>query len=498
MMKKLLLMTFCYILAFLFPLSAFAESGYVGDEFKLDRPSLPYNAIKTRRVTWSGLNQEGLSGYETSSGAVVRITSFFDSPKSVHCQLEYEWKSGDRILTSHVDKTYTINCLPVRIDVANKYMTMKVGQKQFIYYSLSPSKGATLRFTSNNNSVATVSSGGEVTAVGTGSATITISQNMGPDEDCFVTVTEPVPATSISLPQERGVDVYSSITLSPTLQPAEANPTLTWKSSNTSIASVNQNGKVTGNKPGTATITVTTDNDLSASCMVTVKDVDRTPTSFDISNDFSQKTIYVGDTWKIPYTVTPSYARYTASWVSSDESIATVNSGIVKALHSGKTKITATIDGTALTDFCEVTVKDIPNVLTIWLANGERNDIKLSEHINVTFEGDKFLVKSATVDVVYDNVDVTKFTLENDGSEQTDIKQVVNDETHGAMSYDGNAIYLSGLSPNSSVMLYSVSGHVSGSYRCGQDGSLLIPLDGLSGGIHIVKTESITYKIIKK
>lgn len=497
-MRKFLLTTLCFIWAFLFPLSAFAESGYVGDEFKLDRPSLPYNAIKVRRVIWNGLNQEGISGYETSSGAQIRITSYFESSKSIYCQLEYEWKSGDRTLTSHVDKTYTINCLSVRIDVANKYMTMKVGQKQYINYSLSPSKGATLRFTSNNNSVATVNSSGEVTAVGTGSATITISQNMGPDEDCFVTVTEPVPATSISLPQERGVDVYSSITLSPTLQPAEANPTLKWKSSDESIASVNQNGKVTGNKPGTATITVTTDNDLSASCTVTVKDVDRTPTSFDISDDFSQKTLYVGDTWKIPYAVTPSYARYTARWVSSDETVATVSYGTVKALKPGKTKITVTIDDTALTDFCEVTVKDIPNVLTIWLANGERNDIKLSEHINVAFEADKFLVKSATVDVVYDNVDVTKFTLENDGSEQTAIKQVVNDETHVAMSYDGNAIYLSGLSPNSSVMLYSVNGHVSGSYRCGQDGSLLIPLDGLSRGIHIVKTESITYKIIKK
>lgn len=498
MMRKFLLTTLCFIWAFLFPLNAFAESGYVGDEFKLDRPSLPYNAIKVRRVIWNGLNQEGISGYETSSGAQIRITSYFESSKSIYCQLEYEWKSGDRTLTSHVDKTYTINCLSVRIDVANKYMTMKVGQKQYINYSLSPSKGATLRFTSNNNSVATVNSSGEVTAVGTGSATITISQNMGPDEDCFVTVTEPVPATSISLPQERGVDVYSSITLSPTLQPAEANPTLKWKSSDESIASVNQNGKVTGNKPGTATITVTTDNDLSASCTVTVKDVDRTPTSFDISDDFSQKTLYVGDTWKIPYAVTPSYARYTARWVSSDETVATVSYGTVKALKPGKTKITVTIDDTALTDFCEVTVKDIPNVLTIWLANGERNDIKLSEHINVAFEADKFLVKSATVDVVYDNVDVTKFTLENDGSEQTAIKQVVNDETHVAMSYDGNAIYLSGLSPNSSVMLYSVNGHVSGSYRCGQDGSLLIPLDGLSRGIHIVKTESITYKIIKK
>ena len=494
-MRKFLLMILCCICAFLFPLSAFAESGYVGDEFELYKPSLPYNATKIRRVTWTGMNQDGLSGYETSLGVRVRITSYFEGTRSVYCSLEYEWKSGDRVLTSHVNKTYTINCLSVDINVANKYMTMKVGQKQYINYSLSPSKGATLRFTSNNNKVATVNSSGEVTAVGTGSATITISQNMGFDEDCFVTVTEPVPATSISLPKERGVEVYSSTTLSPTLQPDEANPTLTWKSSNTSIASVSQNGKVTGNEPGTATITVTTDNGLSASCTVTVRDVDRTPTSFDISDDISKKTVYVKDTWKIPYTVTPSYANYRLSWVSSDESVATVSSGIVKALQPGKTKITATIDGTALTDFCEVTVKGIPNVLTIWFTNGERSNIKLSEHINVRFEGDQFVVKSAVVDVTYDNVDVTKFTLENDGSEPTGIEQVMSD---GVMSYDGNAIFLSGLSPNSAVMLYTVSGHVSGSYRCGQDGSLMIPLDGLPRGIHIVKNESITYKIIKK
>jgi len=498
--RKLLLLLLCYMGTFLFPLSTFAESGYVGDEFSLSRPSLPYNATKTRHVTWSGLNSDGLSGYETSMGAKVRITSFFEGSRTVTCDVEYEWISGDRTLTSHVNKSYSIHCNAVTINVSNTNMTMKVGQKQTISYYLSPSKNATLTFTSSNSSVASVSSFGEVTAVGKGSATITIKQNMGYDAKCYVTVTEPVPATSISLPSEATVDVYSTKMLYPTLQPSDANPTLTWESANTSIASVDQNGKVTGKNPGTTTITVTTDNNLSASCTLTVKDIDRTPQQFDIDDVFSQKTVYVGDTWQVPYTVTPSYARYTLRWTSSDESIATVDrDDNVTAKKQGTTRITGSIDGTSLTDYCDVTVKAIPNVLTIWFANGQRSDIKLSEHINVTFEADKFAVKSATVDVEYDAINVLKFTLENDGLEDTGIKTAETDKSaNGIMNFDGNAIRLSGFTPGSIVQLFTVDGQYVDSYRIGQDGSLIISLDGLKRGVHIVKTESITYKIIKK
>lgn len=408
-------MLLCCIGTVMFPFSAFAESGYVGDEFTLERPSVPYGA-KTKRVTWSGQYSDGLSCYETSSGLRVRITSFFEISKSISCQVEYEWKSGDRTLTSHVFKSYTINCNAVDINVSNKNMTMKVGQSQYIIYSLSPSKNASLTFSSSNTSVATVSSSGEVKAVGQGSATITIEQNMGYDAYCYVTVTEPVAATAISLPAEATVDVYSTKTLYPTIEPSEANPTLTWKSNKTSIASVDQNGKVTGNNPGTATVTVTTDNGLSASCAVTVNDVDRTPREFNIDDAFSQKTVYIGDTWRVAYTVTPSYANYTLRWTSSNESVATVSYGQVKALRQGTARITGYIDGTDLTDYCDVTVKGIPNVLTIWFVNGQRIDIKLSENIKMTFVGDKFLIKSDNLEVEYEALDVKKFTLEADGS----------------------------------------------------------------------------------
>jgi phosphosulfolactate synthase (CoM biosynthesis protein A) len=66
------------------------------------------------------------------------------------------------------------------------------------------------------------------------------------------------------------------------------------------------------------------------------------------------------------------------------------------------------------------------------------------------------------------------------------------------MNFDGNAIRLSGFTPGSIVQLFTVDGQYVDSYRIGQDGSLIISLDGLKRGVHIVKTESITYKIIKK
>jgi len=486
---------------FLFPLSSFAASysGYVGDSFELKQPSVSILAKKIKSVTWSGTYHDGISCYEMSGYLKVTITSYFESLVTINCDVAYEWESNGGTYTGHSRESYSIRCNPVEINVSNPNMTMKVGQEQAISYELSPQKGAKLTFTSNDTGVATVDNLGYVKAVGVGSARITIKQNMGDDAYCNVTVTEPVAATSISLPEEAAVEVYSTRMLYPTLQPSEANPTLKWTSADTSIASVDQNGKVTGNNPGTTTITVTTDNNLSASCTLTVKDVDRTPKQFSIDDVFSQKTMYVGDSWRIPYTVTPSYANYTMRWTSSNESVATVDfRGYVTAKKQGTTRITGSIDGTKLTASCDITVKGIPNVLTVWFATGQRTDIRLDDNINMVVEADKFIVKSNTVDVEYDALNVRKFSLESDGSEETGIKTVKTSDTAGAMNYDGNAIRLSGFSPNSSVQIYAVSGQTDGNYRIGQDGSLTIPVDGLTRGIHIVKTESITYKIIKK
>lgn len=85
----------------------------------------------------------------------------------------------------------------------------------------------------------------------------------------------PVAVKGVSLPESRSVSVGAATTLEPTIKPSNAaDKSVTWSSSNESIASVN-NGVVTGIAAGTADITATTvDGGFTAVCHVTVTDDD--------------------------------------------------------------------------------------------------------------------------------------------------------------------------------------------------------------------------------
>ena len=81
-------------------------------------------------------------------------------------------------------------------------------------------------------------------------------------------VSEP---TSVSLNKTSlTLDVGKSYTLTKTVSPSNAVTSYTWSSSNTSVATVDKNGKVTAKASGTATITVKTSNGKTATCKVTV------------------------------------------------------------------------------------------------------------------------------------------------------------------------------------------------------------------------------------
>ena len=81
-------------------------------------------------------------------------------------------------------------------------------------------------------------------------------------------VSEP---TSVSLNKTSlTLDVGKSYTLTKTVSPSNAVTSYTWSSSNTSVATVDKNGKVTAKASGTATITVKTSNGKAANCKVTV------------------------------------------------------------------------------------------------------------------------------------------------------------------------------------------------------------------------------------
>ena len=119
----------------------------------------------------------------------------------------------------------------------------------------------------------------EVTGIEEGKVTITHTycskwkKNHWPhqenSESIEVTVTAPVYATELSLPETVSVERGSTVTITPiSLKPENA--TLTWKSDNSAVATVDSKGIVTGKKPGTATISAQS-GDRIATTTVTVK-----------------------------------------------------------------------------------------------------------------------------------------------------------------------------------------------------------------------------------
>ena len=161
-----------------------------------------------------------------------------------------------------------------------------------------------------------------------------------------------------------------AVTLTATVDPSDASDkTVTWKSSDASIAAVDANGKVTFEAAGTATITATATNgtedaadDKTATCEVTISAKKVNVES--VKLDQPTLTATVGDpAVTLKATVTPDDATdKTVKWKSSDESVATVADGVVTFVAAGTATITATApngtDDTAddKTAECAVTV----------------------------------------------------------------------------------------------------------------------------------------------
>ena len=146
--------------------------------------------------------------------------------------------------------------------------------------------------------------------------------------------------------------------LSYTITPANASiKNVTWKSSATSVVTVSQDGRVEAIAPGTAHITVTTeDGNKTSSCVVTVK-AKVIPVS-GVSLDQTSLLMTEGDVRELIATVTPSNAtNKSVTWTSSNTTVATVSNGTVRALSPGTTTITATTVDGGFSKICTVSVE---------------------------------------------------------------------------------------------------------------------------------------------
>lgn len=155
-------------------------------------------------------------------------------------------------------------------------LTLEVGRQEYLTATFNPSSAQeSVTWTSSDTSVATVSSSGRVVAEKEGAVIITASTKSGLKATCTVIVTEKaIDVSSVRLDKSSiSLMVGSSETLAVTVLPDNAtDKTVTWTSSNTSVARVDDSGRVTAMGKGTATITATAGK-RSANCTVTVIDI---------------------------------------------------------------------------------------------------------------------------------------------------------------------------------------------------------------------------------
>ncbi len=254
---------------------------------------------------------------------------------------------------------------PIETIILNKTdITLTKGTSETLQATINPSDTTddkTLKWTSSNPNVATVDNTGKVTAVGGGTATITVKSQNGKEASCEVKVTSKI--ESISLNKSNiTLSKGTSETLKATINPSDTtdDKTLKWTSSNPNIATVDNTGKVTAVGGGTATITVKSQNGKEASCEVKV-----TSKIESISLNKSNITLSKGNSETLQATINPSDATddKTLTWKSEDENIAKVDgNGKVTGVGTGTTNITVTTSN-GKSAACKVTVvRQTPSV----------------------------------------------------------------------------------------------------------------------------------------
>ena len=221
--------------------------------------------------------------------------------------------------------------------VLNSYSkTLSIGDE--FYLLAITTNGKKPSYSSSNSSVASVNTYGKITAKKAGTATIKAKIKNG-EASCKINVNKTVIELSkTKLFLENGEQIKLNAVVS-TGHPAA------FKSSKSSIASVDENGMITAKKPGTATITVTA-NKTKTTCSVTVKKPS-------VKLNKSSVSLYRKGHVKLSVTST---SKSKPKWKSNKKSVAVVNeNGTVTAVKNGTALITVTIDGISKT--CEITVK---------------------------------------------------------------------------------------------------------------------------------------------
>ena len=239
------------------------------------------------------------------------------------------------------------------IKIVQGDISLKKGEGTLLQIETSPedAKTGNLTYSTDNSAVATVSNIGYVNAINVGTTTITVKTDSGLSSSITVRVTD----NGSTIIQPTSVVIYglentlvaggTSKILFDVLPSNATNKTVSWSSSDPSIASVDANNVITGHKAGTCTITVSTSNNLTARYDVTVGSSTVAVTGITVTNG-NTYDMQVGYVKRIQYSVEPTNATNKKVMFSSNNpSVAAVDSnGLVAANQAGTALITLTTE----------------------------------------------------------------------------------------------------------------------------------------------------------
>ena len=332
-----------------------------GDEATLAATVAPEEATD-KSVTWTSSDEavatvdaEGKVTAVAPGTATITVTTT-DGEKTAKCEV-----------------TVSAKVIPVEsVALDKETLEMVEGDEASIAATVAPEEATdkTVKWTSSDETVATVDAEGKVTAVKAGTATITATTNDGgKTATCAVTVeakfipVEGVEFAEATISVIEGQAGKVSVTFKPE---TPTNTNVTFESADPAVATVDAEGNVNGVAPGVTTITVTTeDGGITATCDVTVE-----PKPIPVSKVEINRTsinLIVESSAILVATVSPEDAtNKNVVWSSSDESIVKVDqNGEITALKVGEATVTVTSEDGGKTFDCKVTVKNATATVSV-------------------------------------------------------------------------------------------------------------------------------------
>ena len=323
---------------------------HIGHTAQLSAIVLPEDATD-KSVTWQVQSAEVLS---VSPEGLLKAVGLGEA-----------WVSATTSNGKSAYMTFNVIPTPVSSIVLNPdAVSLKATETVTLAATVTPENGTnkTIAWASSDNAVASVDINGNVTANSVGEAIVTATSTDGSNvvaECCVAVVPTPIEGITIEVNGSTTLKALQTVQLTAIITPeTTTDKSVSWSSSNSEIASVDENGLVTAKQVGTATISAKSgakEATLSITVISTLAEaiaLNRTTAALKVSGTIQLSASFT------PETTTDK----TVTWISSNEDIATVNSeGLVTAHALGECEITATTaDGSKKSASCHITVGATP------------------------------------------------------------------------------------------------------------------------------------------